>query len=73
MTSEDVISATHLSTFLLCSICVIVTAQILAVDSSGTEMIFGGKGKRRLLSNLKNLLLGDLAFFGIFFCDCFVV
>jgi hypothetical protein len=50
-----------------------ITAQILAVDSSATEMFFGDKEKRRLLSDLKNLLLGDLVFFGIFFCGCFVV
>jgi hypothetical protein len=50
-----------------------ITAQILAVDSNATEMIFGDKEKRRLLSNLKNLILGDLAFFGNFFCGCFVV
>jgi len=58
ITSEDVISATHLSSFLLYSICVMITAQILAVDSSATEMFFGDKEKRRLLSDLKNLLLG---------------
>jgi hypothetical protein len=50
-----------------------ITAQILAIDSIATEMFFGDKEKRRLLSNLKNLLLGDPAFFGIFFCGCFVV
>jgi hypothetical protein len=46
ITSEDVISATHLSTFLLCSICVTITAQILAVDSSATGILSRDKKKK---------------------------